>query len=134
MISVESRAAVSRRANYRCEYCLFRQDYSAVIHHIEHIVSKQHGGTDDLDNLALACSRCNLLKGPNLSAVDPITGEILRLFHPRNQEWKDHFVFVGAQIVGLTASGRATIQLLRMNDKSKIDTRQAMIERGHFLD
>jgi 5-methylcytosine-specific restriction endonuclease McrA len=30
---------------------------------IEHIVPRHHGGTDDLENLAIACARCNGEKG-----------------------------------------------------------------------
>lgn len=30
---------------------------------IEHIVPRSHGGTDDPENLALACERCNHQKG-----------------------------------------------------------------------
>ena len=63
---------VRRRAGNRCEYCLLPQAHSQLTHHIEHIVAKQHGGRDDIDNLALACHRCNLRKGPNLTGVDPV--------------------------------------------------------------
>jgi 5-methylcytosine-specific restriction endonuclease McrA len=35
--------------------------------HVEHIVSRQHGGSDDPNGLALACDRCNAYKGPNLT-------------------------------------------------------------------
>ena len=65
------RALVRERADNRCEYCLLRQEYCEFTHHIEHVVSKQHGGRDAVDNLALACHRCNLKKGPNLTGVDP---------------------------------------------------------------
>lgn len=74
---------VRQRAGNRCEYCrLLQQHADFVAFHIEHIVAKQHGGTDDSANLALACSRCNRTKGPNLSRVDPTTGQMVRLFHP----------------------------------------------------
>ena len=49
-----ARDFVRRRADNRCEYCLLRQEYCDFTHHIEHIVSKQHGGLDDIGNLALA--------------------------------------------------------------------------------
>jgi len=51
------------------------------------VVPRQHGGTDDPGNLALACHRCNLRKGPNLTGIDPITGEIVPLFDPRRDRW-----------------------------------------------
>jgi hypothetical protein len=44
-----------------------------------------HGGSDDLDNLALASIDCNLHKDPNLTAIDPETKKITALFHPRRE-------------------------------------------------
>lgn len=40
-----------------------RQPASATL---EHIVPRTHGGTDELDNLALACAGCNHEKGRKL--------------------------------------------------------------------
>ena len=77
-----TRDLVRRRAANRCEYCLLPQEYSDLTHHIEHIVAKQHGGTDEVENLALACHRCNLRKGPNLTGIDPTTTTVEPLFHP----------------------------------------------------
>ena len=57
MIDAAARKFVRVRADNRCEYCLLRQEYSDESLHIEHIVAKQHGGSDDLGNLALACHR-----------------------------------------------------------------------------
>ena len=86
-----TRDAVQRRADGRCEYCLLRQEHSELRHHIEHIVAKQHGGSEELDNLAFACHRCNLRKGPNLTGIDPVTGRLVRLFHPRRDQWPTTF-------------------------------------------
>jgi 5-methylcytosine-specific restriction endonuclease McrA len=68
-------------------------------------VPRQHGGTDDHMNLALACHRCNLRKGPNLTGIDPIAGDIIPLFDPRRDDWLDHFRFRGPLIEGVTAAG-----------------------------
>src|SRR5262245_19084999 len=89
------------------------------MHQIEHVVPRQHGGGDDMRNLALACYRCNKFKGPNLSARDPKTGRVVRLFNPRRQQWRDHFMVRESLIVGRTAVGRATAQLLRMNSSKR---------------
>src|SRR5438876_11654203 len=71
------RASVQERAGYRCEYCqLHQEDSPLAVLHVEHIIPRIHGGTDDLDNLALACIDCNLHKGPNLTGVDPETGAV----------------------------------------------------------
>jgi hypothetical protein len=111
-------AEVRQRAQNRCEYCLIPQAAFRRPFHIEHIIAKQHGGPTQLDNLALACWQCNLKKGTNLTSIDPETGELTRLFHPRTDEWADHFVFRLLQsgvdrvhIVGLTPIGRATVRL-----------------------
>ena len=68
-----------------------------------------------LDNLALACYRCNKFKGPNLAAIDPRTDKLVRLFNPRRQQWNANFSRRGVLILGRTAVGRATVELLRMN-------------------
>lgn len=111
------RKQVRTRAAVRCEYCGLHEDDSALIgHQIEHIIPRKHGGSDDVENLALACVACNLYKGPNLSGLDPDTGELTPLFHPRQQIWADHFAFDGLDIVPLTAVGRTTVAVLRLND------------------
>jgi 5-methylcytosine-specific restriction endonuclease McrA len=58
-----TRDLVRRRASERCEYCRLHQENSELKHHLEHIITKQHGGSDGAENLALACHRCNLRKG-----------------------------------------------------------------------
>ena len=65
-----TRSFVRQRAENRCEYCLLSQEHSELTHHIEHIIAKQHGGSDEVDNLALACHRCNLRKGPNVTGIE----------------------------------------------------------------
>ncbi|OYV74093.1 MAG: hypothetical protein B7Z74_02845 [Deltaproteobacteria bacterium 21-66-5] len=81
----ELRDFVRRRARDRCEYCLIPQEATPYFtFHVEHIVAKQHlDELDDAARLALACNRCNAYKGPNLSSVDPLTGQIVLLFRRR---------------------------------------------------
>jgi hypothetical protein len=102
---------------------LVRQAHSDILQRIEHIVAKQHGGRDRRDNLALACHRRNLQKGPNLSGIDPVSGETVALFHPRRDRWIEHFRFNGINIEGLTPIGRASVQVLAMNDERRLDLR-----------
>jgi 5-methylcytosine-specific restriction endonuclease McrA len=110
------RQTVRERAGYRCEYCCLPQDAEPFFaYHVEHIVARQHGGGDDSGNLALACYHCNAHKGPNLSGLDPESGALVRLFHPRQDQWDQHFERNGVLIVGRTAIGRATVGLLKMN-------------------
>ena len=90
---------------------------------IEHVVARQHGGSDDAENLALACPYCNLRKGPNLSGIDPQTGELTPLFNPRRQRWAEHFRTVAGCVVGLTPIGRTTARLFGMNDAVRCELR-----------
>ena len=109
------REVVRRRAGNACEYCRIPQEATPIIpFHVEHIVSIQHGGTDDPSGLALACDRCNAYKGPNLTSIDPDTRTVAALFNPRGDPWSDHFVVRGGHILGLTPTGRATVRLLNM--------------------
>src|SRR5262245_59181195 len=109
---------VRQRAADRCEYCGMRQEDEPYFrYHIEHIIPKQHGGDDDPSNLALACSNCNFHKGPNLAGIDPVTKQMVALFHPRNETWADHFEADGPVIFGKTPTGRVTVYVLNMNDR-----------------
>jgi len=124
-----TRELVWRRAGGRCEYCLLRQQDSQLTHHVEHIIAKQHGGSDDQDNLALACHRCNLRKGPNLTGIDPLTSEVVPLFHPRRDRWMEHFLLQGVRVEGLTPAGRATVHVLAMNDTRRLELRAELLQR-----
>ncbi len=126
-----TRRLVRGRAENQCEYCKSRQDDEPFVRYqIEHIIAKQHGGTDTSDNLALACPHCNLHKGPNLAGLDPLDRSLVRLFHPREQRWVDHFASNGPILVGKTAIGRATIQVLNMNDRMRIELRATVLGIG----
>ena len=126
-MTAATREFVRRRADGRCEYCLLRQEHSELTHHVEHIVAKQHGGPDDVNNLALACHRCNLCKGPNLTGIDTLTGGVVPLFHPRRDQWKDHFVLQDSRIEGTTAAGRVTVHVLAMNDTRRVELRAELL-------
>jgi hypothetical protein len=121
---------VRQRAGQRCEYCRLGQEYSALRFHIEHIIARQHGGTDEAVNLALACPECNYYKGTNLSGRDPDTGKVVRLFHPRRDGWEDHFARDGARIVGKTPEGRTTVWLLEMNTGDRLRWRELLMRLG----
>jgi hypothetical protein len=99
---------------------------------IDHVISEQHGGRTVSENLAIACLRCNKRKGPNLAGVSPDTGEVVRLFHPRNDLWDDHFVWAGPQLVGLTSIGKATIVALGINLPSAVAVREELMAEGVF--
>jgi hypothetical protein len=85
-----------------------------------------------MENLALACFDCNRRKGPNISSVDPNTGEIVQLFNPRRDAWSVHFCLQGALIIGRTPSGRATAELLQFNSPSRIRVREELRKAGQY--
>ena len=124
------REFVRRRAADRCEYCGIHQHEAPNSRfHIEHIVPQKHGGGDGHDNLALACIHCNLHTGPNLSGIDPLDGSICPLYHPRRDIWQEHFRPDGAQVIGLTPVGRATVMVLNMNAPDRVRLRHELYER-----
>lgn len=124
--------AVRARARFRCEHCHLPARLSRLPFHIDHIVPQKHGGGTDLGNLALACAYCNRFKGTNLSGIDPATGQITPLFHPRNDQWPEHFSWDGAELLALTAVGRVTIGVLRINHSEAVSLRTVLIELGEF--
>ncbi len=121
-----TRDFVRRRAGGRCEYCLLPEANLEAKHHVEHIVARQHGGGDETGNLALACHYCNRHKGPNLSGIDPDTGVLVPLFNPRTDSWSAHFVFRGMRIEGTSPMGRATVNVLAMNDSRNLKVRESV--------
>jgi hypothetical protein len=118
------RGVVRRRAGDACEYGRLPQQGTPLIaFHIEHIVLRQHRGTDDPDGLALACDRCNAYKGPNLTSIDPDTSTVVAFFSPRADVWSEHFVVRDGHVPGLTPTGRATVRLLNMNAARRVELR-----------
>src|SRR5579863_6020323 len=116
-----TRAAVRARAGESCEYCQRRQAASPLIPlQIEHIVPRKHDGSDHLDNLALACSECNLHKGSDLTGLDPDTGLVTLLFNPRRDRWVEHFGWDGPRIVGRSPIGRTTVRVLQLNSPARL--------------
>ncbi|MBZ0299126.1 MAG: HNH endonuclease [Anaerolineae bacterium] len=132
-VSPSQRQFVRERARGCCEYCRLGQIGKTVPFHIDHIVPVKHGGSDDVDNLCLACYNCNAYKSHDLTGFDPVTGEITRLYHPRTQAWSDHFAIRNnLQIVGLTPEGRATVSVLKMNLEERLESRQALAEISEY--
>ena len=127
------RELVRHRAGNRCEYCHIAQEHVPLTKlQVEHIVARQHAGDDDLTNLALACDRCNLHKGTNLTSVDPVTGEVTPLFHPRHDVWNEHFQWDGVEVLGITPKGRTTVRLLQMNDPRRLRLRTTLRRLGQL--
>jgi hypothetical protein len=98
---------------------------------VEHIVPIARGGSDELPNLALACRSCNLHKGATEQARDPLTGELMRLFDPRRDNWGQHFQLnlETFAVEGLTDVGRATARRLGMNRPLVVRARRLWVSR-----
>jgi len=84
------------------------------------------------ENLALACCYCNRYKGPNLSGIDPESGHVVSLFHPRQQHWDDHFAWDDARLLAKSAAARTTIHLLQINRADAVAVRRLLIQEGVF--
>ena len=124
--------AVRRRAGDACEYCRLPQSARRLKFPIDHVIALQHRGPTTLENLALCCGRCNRHKGPNLAGIDPTTGAMTRLFHPRTDAWPEHFRWDGPFISGATDVGRTTVEVLNMNHPEDVAIRRELIARGGF--
>src|SRR5689334_9988370 len=110
-ISLYLRRAVIERASGRCEYCRSPETFSLDTFTVDHVQPVAAEGSDDLDNLAYACHNCNNRKQDTMTAPDPETGERVPLYHPRRDQWRDHFSWSSDYLTvqALTATGRATI-------------------------
>lgn len=127
------RQLIYHRAKGQCEYCLIPEAVSFAAHQVDHIIAQKHGGLTDADNLALACTLCNKHKGTDLASLDPETGELVRLYDPRHDQWNDHFQLNGPYIIALTSKGRVTIRLLQLNRPECISERETLITAGVAL-
>ena len=118
--------------DHRCAYCYTAQANSGNPVVVDHLLPRSKGGATSFENLCFACYRCNLFKGSHVEAIDPLTGETAPLFHPRRDQWRDHFAWSddGLRILGLTPTGRATVTALHMNNAVIVDARSNWVRLG----
>jgi len=130
-ISATLRQQVIERANHQCEYCQTQQ-VIVISMEIDHIIPESAGGETTLDNLCLACIGCNGFKLHYQFGIDPDTQTQVQLFNPRLQNWHEHFQWdnTGTQLIGLTSTGKATIQRLKINREIVIQARKRWVEAG----
>src|SRR5262245_46692303 len=109
-VSDQLRQRIVEQAGNRCGYCLGEQQYIFAPLEIDHLLPTVKGGTDEEENLWLACPLCNSYKGTKTHGIDPLTQRTVVIFNPRKQNWKRHFKFENqVRILGKTAVGRATV-------------------------
>ncbi|MFQ5435257.1 MAG: HNH endonuclease [Anaerolineae bacterium] len=131
MISKAMRQQIFAAANHRCEYCQTSRRVMGMPLVIDHILPRSLGGGDEPENLAAACYRCNEFKRAKIDGLDSTTGQLVPLFHPRQDVWSEHFQWVngGIHIAGLTPTGRATVAALHMNNEYVVESRALWIAR-----
>lgn len=122
------RRVVVQRAQKCCEYCLSQEQFSTQAFSIDHIVPVEKGGGTTLDNLALSCQGCNNHKYTKTEGYDLVTHQIVPLYHPRQQHWDEHFIWNEdcTLIIGLTPTGRVTVETLHLNRAGVINLRHLL--------
>lgn len=132
-VSDKLRQKIIEQSRNRCGYCLGEQRYIFAPLEIDHILPTAEGGTDDEENLWMACRLCNSHKGTKTHGIDIYSKRKTPLFNPRKQKWKRHFYIVnGIEIVGKTAIGRVTVEVLQMNNRLAITVRENWLVAGWY--
>lgn len=126
------RSQILAKFNYQCAYCRAPDALLSTPLTIDHILPTSQGGTDKPDNLCAACWLCNIYKLDQIQAVDPETGDSVPLFHPQQQQWNEHFAWSpdGLRILGITPTGRATVEALQLNSERQITLRSLWLQLG----
>ena len=136
------RAFVRERAGRRCEYCrLHEDDADFLSFHVEHVVAKQHGGTDDPDILCFACAECNWAKGPNVAGL--FGGKLYPLFN-RQGEARSFLLQLGLRDRGTAqlrlfgdhsrAGQSDELRVVVQNVKIRIEGKSLSLQLGRFDD
>jgi hypothetical protein len=118
---------VRQRALELCEYCHASEKWQYVLFTVDHVIPLSKNGKNTIDNLALACFHCNRRKSNNITGIDPNSGNQVTLFNPRTSLWNEHFIWSKDEliIIGLTPTGKATIEILNLNRERIINIRAA---------
>ena len=129
------RRRVLVRANYQCEYCLLSATTIFYGCEIDHIISEKHGGTTTYSNLAYSCFYCNRNKGSDIATRDPVTGELVGFYNPRQDLWSSHFAFSSVDYVTflpLTPVAEATIRIFGINEADRVWERLILHNSGRY--
>lgn len=131
-VTAQQKKAVAERANRCCEYCRSQVRFAIQPFSIEHIIPRSAGGETALDNLALSCQGCNNHKYNKTEGRDPVSGDTVPLYHPRKQRWSNHFAWNDdfTLIIGLTPTGRSTVETLQLNREGVVNLRRVLYAMG----
>ena len=123
---------LKRLAGFSCEYCRSQARFAMQSFSVEHITPKSRGGATTLKNAAYACQGCNNHKYNKTEGIDPATDKLALLFHPRRDKWSDHFTWSDdfSLIIGLTPTGRATVDTLQLNRERLVNLRRVLYPAG----
>lgn len=123
---------VRLRAKNCCEYCISQEKFTTQKFSIEHILPISKVGKNNLDNLALACQGCNNHKYNKTEGYDQLSDQIISLYHPRKDNWQDHFTWNNSYtfIIGLTPTRRITVKILRLNREGLVNLREISYSMG----
>ena len=119
-ISEKIRKEVADRANHKCEFSF----------DLDHIVPIKHGGSSEIENLALACPHCNQHKGSDFATI--VNAEVVRLFNPRIDNWQESFIVVKGEILSKSKIGEASIKIFRFNEPDRVILRQLLASIGRY--
>jgi hypothetical protein len=132
-VSAVLRERVRSRAYGVCEYCLIHQRQAWYAYHVDHIISRKHGGRTTFENLALACSICNNAKGTDLGSLTQPGNVLIRFYHPRRDRWAEHFLLNETGVITpLTEVGEVTSRIFGFNDHERLLERRALLSVGEF--
>jgi HNH endonuclease len=126
------RSAAQTRAGFRCEYCLLHEEDAWEPHQPDHIIARKHRGETANENLAWTCAVCNRHKGSDVASIDSLTERVVRLFHPRRDQWNRHFRLAEGRIIPRTSIGRVTEYLLQFNRPDRVRVRQILACKGLY--
>ncbi len=131
-VSASIRKKVEERAKRLCEYCLSPLEFSSDPFSVEHIYPISKGGTNDLENLALACQGCNGSKSTKTEGFDAISQTTAQFYNPRQDVWSEHFAWNEdfTELIGKTAKGRVTIKVLKLNRRRVMNLRRILVLAG----
>ncbi|MCA4898053.1 MAG: HNH endonuclease [Bacteroidota bacterium] len=129
-ISEKIRKEVADRANHKCEYCQIHMDDMFLSFELDHILPIKHGGSSEIENLALACPHCNQHKGSDFATI--VNAEVVRLFNPRIDNWQENFRVVNGAILSKSKIGEASIKIFRFNEPDRVILRQLLTSIGRY--
>lgn len=131
-ITIQQKRKIIERASNCCEYCWSQARYATQSFSTDHIIPLSKGGKNTLDNIAFACQGCNNYKYDKIEATDPVSKESVPIYNPRRQRWVEHFGWNDnfTLIIGVTPTGRATVEALKLNRECLVNLRRVLYEFG----